>query len=212
MIDPETARRYYGEHDSAHGFDHVLRVWRLAQRIGREEGADMAILQAATLLHDVGRAEQMRTGACHAAIGAKRAREILDGHDPDQVERVARAIAEHRYRGAQGPSSLEARVLYDADKLDAIGAIGVARAYAIAGATEQHLWASVPADYANRAPTEGEDDLVSGVHTPVHEFRFKLIKLKDRMFTKAGRALAEERHRYMVAFFERLEGEVAGDL
>jgi uncharacterized protein len=212
MIDPETAQRYYEEHDSAHGFDHVLRVWRLARRIGREEGADMQILQAAVLLHDVGRAEQMRTGACHAAVGARRAREILEGHPRERVERVAQAIAEHRFRGSRGPSSLEARVLYDADKLDAIGAIGVARAYAIAGATGQHLWASVSPEYANRPPTEGEGDLVSGMHTPVHEFRFKLIKLKERMFTSAGQTLAEERHRYMLGFFERLEGEVAGEL
>ncbi len=212
MIDVNTARSYYADNDSAHGFDHVLRVWRLAERIGRAEGADMEVLRAAALLHDVGRAEEQRSGICHAAASAQKAREVLKNHPPERVEAVAAAIAQHRFRGERGPSSLEAKVLYDADKLDAIGAIGVARAYAIAGAQNQHLWAEVPPSYAERSPQAGRDDLEASEHTPVHEFLFKLVKLKDRLYTASGRRLAEGRHRYMVEYFERLAREVAGEL
>jgi uncharacterized protein len=211
MITVETARSYYGANDTAHGFDHVLRVWRMAERIGREEGADMQILQAAALLHDVGRAEEARTGVCHAQASAAQARQILRAYPPEQVEAVAQAIAQHRFRGGQRPTSLEAQVLFDADKLDAIGAIGVARAYAIAGAQNQHLWAEVSEDYAARPPQAGRDDLGDATHTPVHEYRFKLSKLKDTLFTATGKRLAEERHRVMVAYFARLAQEVAGE-
>jgi uncharacterized protein len=212
MIDIETAQQYYADHDSAHGFDHVLRVWRLAERIGQQEGADLEVLQAAALLHDIGRAEELRSGVCHAHYSAERAREILRACPGERVEAVAQAIAQHRFRGVAGPSSLEARVLYDADKLDAIGAIGVARAYAIAGAQGQKLWASVAPAYAQRAPEAGREDLGAGEHTPVHEYLFKLAKLRERMYTATGRQIAEGRHAYMVGYFQRLEREVAGEV
>lgn len=210
MIDVERAREYYTDGDSAHGFDHVLRVWRLALRIAEEEGANREVVSTAALLHDVGRPEELRTGGCHAEIGARMARVILRDEPPELVEAVAEVIGQHRFRGGKQPTSLEARVLYDADKLDALGAIGVARAYAVAGMLRQRLWAEVDRAYAERRPPEGAQDLEEGGHTPVHEFLFKLVKLKQQMTTKTGRRLAEDRHRFMVNFFERLGGEVAG--
>jgi uncharacterized protein len=212
MIDIDTARTYYADHDSAHGFDHVLRVLRLAERIGQREGADLEIVRAAALLHDIGRVEEQRSGVCHAKYSAERAFEILRAHPAARVRAVAQAIAQHRFRGVDGPSSLEARVLYDADKLDAIGAIGVARAYAIAGVQNQRLWATVPREYAERPPQAGREDLGAEGHTPVHEYLFKLAKLRERMFTATGRELAEGRHAYMVGYFERLEREIAGEV
>ncbi len=212
MIDIETAGSYYVESDSAHGFDHVLRMLRVAERIADEEGADMEIVRAAVLLHDVGRSEEQRLGGCHAQIGARMARQILRGHPPHRVEAVAQAIARHRFRGERGPRSLEAKVLYDADKLDAIGAIGVARAYAVAGRQHQHLWAEVEPSYAERSPQAGKEDLEGDGHTPVHEYLFKLVKLKEQMYTATGRRLAEGRHRFMARYFERLALEVAGQV
>jgi len=213
LISVEEAAGYYSENDTAHGFDHVVRVWRLAMRIGKEEGADLEVLQAAALLHDVGRPAEQATGACHAEVSAAMAREILGarGIPAARIDAVADAIARHRYRGDLPPESLEARVLFDADKLDAIGALGVARAFAIAGAQRQHLWAEVPQEVAERRPEDGRNDLRNAEHTPVHEFRFKLARVRDRLFTRAGRALAAGRHRCMVAFFERLEREIEGD-
>jgi len=199
MIGIEEARQCYSGSDAAHDFDHVLRVLALAERIGRAEGARMEIVRAAVLLHDVARAEEDRTGECHAKVGAERARQILAGHPTDKVEAVAQAIASHRFRDEVTPQTLEAKVLYDADKLDAMGAIGIARAYALAGKRGQRLWVETSAE------------LPSTAHTPVHEFIFKLSKLRETLFTATARQIAEERHRYMVEFFARLEGEVRGE-
>lgn len=200
MITIEEARQYYPPADSAHGFDHVLRVLALAERIARAEGANLEIVRAAVLLHDVGRAEEAQGKGCHARIGAERAREILQSYPQDKVEAVAEAIASHRFREGPDPRSLEAQVLYDADKLDAIGAIGVARAYAMAGYEGRPLWGE---------PGENPGD--GGVeHTPVHEFAFKLSHLKDGLFTATARQIAIERHRFLVAFFQRLADEVQG--
>ena len=212
MLTVEEARLHYQGNDASHDFDHVLRVLRIAERIGAAEGADMVVLRTAVLLHDVAREEERCSGICHAEAGAKRARAILAGYPEEQVSAVAEAIATHRYRADAVPRSLEAQVLYDADKLDAIGAVGIARAYAIAGVEGQRLWGQVPDGYAERGRTEGRADGLDGEHTPAHEFVFKLSKLHDTLFTETARRIGEERHVYMVAFFDRLRQELEGVL
>ncbi len=196
MLSIEQARTYYAN-DSAHDFDHVLRVLATAEHIGQIEGADMEILRTATLLHDIARADQNRTGLDHAAEGARRAEEILTqaGYPAPFVTAVCHAIAAHRFRVDHPPQTLEAKILYDADKLDSIGAIGVARAFAYGGHLNRPLWA--------------EDD--SGQHTALQEFSFKLSKIKDRLFTGAARRMAQARHRYMVQFFEHMAQEIRGE-
>jgi len=212
LITIEEARSHYQDNDASHDFEHVRRVLRMAERIGAAEGADMLILRAAALLHDVAREEERRSGICHAQAGAKRAKSILAGHPEELVSAVAAAIATHRYRADAVPQSLEAQILYDADKLDAIGAIGVARAYAIAGVEGQRLWGQVPDEYGERGRTDGRADVLGGEHTPVHEFIFKLSRLKGTLFTETARRIAEDRHAYMVGFFDRLRREVAGEV
>lgn len=211
MISVEDARRHYEGADAAHDFEHVLRVLRLVERIGPAEGADMALLRAAALLHDVARAAEHAGGPCHAQAGAQRAREILRGQDPALVEAVALAIASHRFRSGVAPASIEARVLFDADKLDAMGAIGIARAYALAGVMGQRLWAVVPADYLTRGHGQARGDFADEEHTPVHEYAFKLARLQDSLFTPSARRLAAGRHAFMAEFFQRLKREVAGE-
>ncbi|MGB9871659.1 MAG: HD domain-containing protein [Anaerolineae bacterium] len=203
MITIEEARQYYQGHENSHDFDHVLRVLALAERIARAEGGDLEVVRAAALLHDIGRAEEEVTGEDHATIGAARARQILAGHPPEKVEAVVAAIASHRFRSGPPPETPEARALFDADKLDAMGAIGVARAFARAGSRGQRLW--VPPDIA-AAQGDGTPE-----HTPVHEFVVKLSRLPETMTTATGRALAEERHAFMMEFFTRLEAEVRGE-
>ena len=212
MISIEEARTYYRGHDASHDFDHVLRVLRMAERIGRAEGANMVVLRAAVLLHDVAREDERLSGVCHAEEGARQARAILAGHPEEAVSAVAEAIATHRFRGEAVPRSLEARILYDADKLDAIGAIGIARAYAIAGIQGQRLWGQVPKGYGERSRAEGRSDGGNDDHTPVHEFVFKLSRLRDTLFTETARRIGQERHAYMVDFFDRLGREVEGEL
>lgn len=142
-------------------------------------------------------------GYDHAHAGAELARELLAGQPAEKVQAVAHAIAAHRFRGGPQPRTLEARVLYDADKLDAIGAIGVARAFHYGGHWGQRLWAEVPPDYQETPETAAE-------HTPVHEYVYKLARIRERLLTESARRLAEERHAFMAAFYERLEREIQG--
>jgi uncharacterized protein len=201
------AQNLYRSADAVHDFDHVLRVLALAERIGQAEGAKLEIVQAAALLHDLEREKAEAQRLDHAAHAAERAQEILNGRSRATVEAVTHAIAAHRFRTDPEPATLEAQVLFDADKLDAIGAVGVARAFAYGGAHGQRLWA--PLEEVNVARWEAEGDDPRN-HTPVHEFVVKLARVKDRLYTSTGRSIAQERHIYMVEFFERLRFEVEG--
>ncbi|MGD9404934.1 MAG: HD domain-containing protein [Anaerolineae bacterium] len=203
MITVEKAREYYEEADAIHDFDHVQRVLATAERLARAENADWEIVRTATLLHDVARGHGDRMAKDHARAGAEIARQLLSGHPPEKVEAVAHAVAAHRFRAGPAPQTIEAKVLHDADKLDAIGAIGVARAFAFGGFEGQRLWADVPPGYQESLATRHE-------HTPVHEFHMKLSKIKDRLLTPSARKLAAERHAFMVAYFEQLDREVRG--
>ena len=144
MISVEQARALYAAGDAAHDFDHVLRVTALAVHIAQAEGADVEIVRTAALLHDIG-LDNGRVG--HEEVAAERARGILAGQPPEKVEAVTQAIRSHRFRAGPPPQTLEAKCLFDADKLDAIGAIGVARVFAYGGAAGQRLWAEVPEGY-----------------------------------------------------------------
>jgi len=205
----EQARALYQGADSIHDFDHVLRVVALADRLAEEEGANREIVRTAALLHDMARAEEHSSNRLetependHARLGAQRAREILAGEAADFVEAVAHAIEAHRYRNAIAPRTIEAKVLFDADKLDSIGAVGVARAFAFGGVVHQPLWGEVSAGYI-----PGGDE----VHTPHHEFHVKLRHIKDQLYTATGRRIGEARHRVMAAFYEQMAAEVRGE-
>ena len=208
MISIDFARSLYpADADSAHDFDHVLRVVHLADRIAQAERANAEVVHAAALLHDIG-LDEGRAG--HETSAANRAREILSaqGYDKRFCEAVAHAIESHRFRSGPTPQTLEAKVLFDADKLDAIGAIGVARAFAFGAHRGQKLWGDVPPNYADRMDGSEADPRT---HTAVHEFHVKLSKIKDRMFTPTGKRLADERHAFMVAYYEQLDREVKGE-
>jgi uncharacterized protein len=208
MISIEFARTLYpAGADSAHDFDHVLRVVVMADRIARAEGADRDIVQTAALLHDIG-LDEGRAG--HETSAARRATEILceQGYAEVFCAAVAHAIEAHRFRSGPTPQTLEARVLFDADKLDAIGAVGVARAFAFGAHRGQKLWGAVPPGYSDQLDGVEADPRQ---HTAVHEFHVKLSKIKDRMFTLAGKRIADERHAFMVKFYEQLDLEVKGE-
>jgi uncharacterized protein len=203
LITIKEARQYYRGADAVHDFDHVLRVLVMAERLAREEGADLEIVRTAALLHDVARGHGDRLSVDHAQAGAEFAQRLLQGQPAEKVEAVTHAIAAHRFRGGPAPQTLEAKVLHDADKLDAIGAIGVARAFAFGGHEGQRLWAEVSPDYQENQDTRHE-------HTPVHEYQIKLVKIRERLLTESARHLATARHLFMVAYFEQLELEVRG--
>ncbi len=190
----------------SHAWDHTLRVGRLCERIGRAEGADMLVLQSAALLHDIGRMAQDASGGlvCHAARGAKMAQPVIRrlALSAARRENILHCIRSHRFRGGQAPQTVEARILFDADKLDAIGAVGVARAFLFAGEVGARLHAPETEPEETRPYTQND--------TGYREFRLKLSRIRERMLTVEGRRLAEERHRFMTEFFERFLEEYDG--
>jgi uncharacterized protein len=200
MISIDEARPLYDGAEAAHAFDHVLRVLALAKRIAQAEGADLLIVHTATLLHDIARLERD-----HHLRGAERARALLDGWPPDQVDAICHAIEAHRFRKGPAPATLEAACLHDADKLDAIGAIGVARAVAYSASHGHRLWSQPLAEIDARQPPPAGID-----YTPSHEFVYKLAQLQDRLLTPTARQIAGERHQVMTAFFQQLDAEVMG--
>lgn len=214
MISIEQARQYYPDDDPVHDFAHVLRVLALAERLAVEEGADLDIVRTAALLHDIARLDDANTATGfalavgpetdHAVQAGQSARHILAGADPDFIEAVAHCIEAHRFRNTIEPQTIEAQVLFDADKLDAIGAIGVARAFAYAGHHSMPLWADVSPGYIPGQSAER--------HTPHHEYHVKLRHIRDRLYTASGKRLAEARHEVMAAFFERMAAEVRAEV
>jgi uncharacterized protein len=200
------ARKHFNNSQVSHALDHTLRVYRLCERIGPKEGADMKVLLAAAYLHDIGRAGQdASNGAvCHAQEGARIARPFIYAlpASRNRKENIIHCIKAHRFRGNQGPKTIEAKVLFDADKLDAIGAIGIARAYLFAGEVGARL--HTPDVRVEDSRPYSEND------TGFREYRIKLCKIRDRMLTQEGRRLADARHAFMEDFFKRFIKEYEG--
>lgn len=191
--------------DTAHDKDHVYRVLYNAMAIAQEEhGADMEILIAACLLHDIGRPEQIADPRlCHAEVGAEKAFAFLlgMGWEEARAEHVRQCILSHRFRKSNPPQSIEARILYDADKLDVTGAIGAARTLAYNGAVGQPIYTTA----ADGSILDGSGD-ESGSY--FHEHRWKLVKVYDRFLTDAGARIAAERKQAADDFYRSVLREV----
>jgi len=208
----EEARTWYSSADPVHDFDHVLRVYRLAERLAEAEGADLPIVRSAALLHDSCGSAPGGSGvqrAEHHLTSAKFAGQVLREKSwaQEQILAVQHCIRAHRFRGKEEkPETLEAKVLFDADKLDVLGAIGVARTIAYAALDGQPAYADPSEKFAQTGIKEPGES-----HSSYHEYLFKLRNVKDRLFTESGRQLAEARHNYMVGFYQQLQAEVRGE-
>ena len=192
--------------NGSHAWEHTQRVYNLCMHIGHVEGADPEVLELAAYLHDIGRfyQDESKGTICHAEKSAEMAHELLEQY-PLSAERkinVLHCIRSHRFRGNSHPETLEAKVLFDADKLDAIGAIGIARAFQFAG--------EIGAKFHNPSVNPEDTKPYTEEDTGYREFRVKLRKIKDRMLTAEGRRMAEKRHAFMEAFFERFLKEHKG--
>jgi uncharacterized protein len=217
----QNARLWYSVDDPVHGFDHVQRVYRLAETIALSEGADLEIVRAAVLLHDVDvdsisesdfqnseKAGNRRENHQHSS--ADFAQQILsqEGWVEGRISAVRHCILSHRFRDRdRQPQTLEARVLFDADKLDAIGAVGVARAIAYAVRAGHPAFAVPSQSFINTGQLEPGEP-----HSAYHEYLFKLRKLKSSLSTATGIRLAESRHQVMQSYFESLDSEMRGEI
>ena len=202
----EIVRPYFTGAKGSHAWDHTLRVSRLCAHIGPLEDTDMTVLLCAACLHDIGRYKQDETEGelCHAEEGTEMAKPIVEklSLTDRQRENVLHAIATHRFRKGCAPTTIEAKILFDADKLDAIGAIGVARAFLFAGEIGARLH-NPEMDLSKTESYTRED-------TGYREYKVKLIHIKDRMLTTEGKRIAQKRHEFMEAFFEQLQAEYEG--
>lgn len=203
-------RRELARDSSGHDWQHVDRVRRLALFIGEKEGADPFLVELSALLHDLA---DWKFHGGDVEEGPRAARRWLEGLGAEDgtVQRVAAIVREVSFKGAgvtTRPSSLEGAVVQDADRLDALGAIGIARAFAYGGSAGRRM--HDPEVPPQKHATFEEYKKSGG--TTLNHFYEKLLLLKDRMNTPAARAIAEGRHRYMREFLERFLGEWQGEI
>ena len=194
---------------SGHDWFHIERVRNTALAIAREEGADLFVVELAALLHDV--ADWKFAGGDHEA-GPRAARKWMEsiGVERMTVEQVCEIIAGLSFKGAGVATpmrSLEGQIVQDADRLDALGAIGIARTFAYGGHKGQamHDPAIQPQMHASFEAYK------SNVGTTINHFYEKLLLLKDRMNTATGKRLAAERHQFMERFLEQFLAEWRGE-
>ncbi len=199
-------RQMFETASGSHDWEHTRRVTELAKTIGTAEQADLDVVVPAALLHDIGRIgpDAADKDICHAQTGAQLALPILDqcGFSAARKDNILHCIAAHRFRRAPAPETLEAKVVFDADKLDAIGAVGVARAYLFAGELGAIL--HNPDIDVEKAPAYSKND------TGYREYRVKLRYVKQRLLTDQGKIMAQERHDFMESFFKRFLMEYEG--
>jgi len=196
--------------DVAHSYEHAAAVAKLAGRIGRSEGADLELVTLAAYLHDLV-PRTGRRGVPHNMASAKTAEIYLrsTGFSPERSKTVRQIIEESSYEatlGGRKPSSLEAEVLRDADFLEAMGARGIARAFAFAGWFRTRSLGEL--DWDPRDPPRLRMSTVGPDPSPVWHFASKLLRLKGMMCTKTGKRLAEKRHAFMVIFLRRYGKEM----
>jgi uncharacterized protein len=192
-------RAWLGEDSSGHDMDHAWRVFDLGIRIAEVEGADADVVGAAALTHDIHRA-MGDTMDVHPAASLDEVRAVLEtaGFPEELIPAVLHCVKvhdEYEFRGIDHPAeSLEAAVLRDADNLDAMGAVGIARTFAFSGVAGHRLW----------DPSESE-------YSALDHFPEKLFRLRDEMHTDTAREIAAERHEFMESFVERFHAEWRGE-
>lgn len=205
----EAARSWYPAGDPVHGFDHVQRVYRTAEWLAAAVDANLEIVRAAALLHDVEGAAPGAGGgrASHELASAEFARRQLEreGWLDERIEAVLHCIRAHRYRGKERPQSLEAEVLFDADKLDVVGAYGVARTIAYALQAGQPLYAPPSRRFQEQGEKQEDEP-----HSAFHEYLFKLRRVQERLHTEPARRLAARRQHVLHDFFQQLAAEAEG--
>lgn len=199
--------RILGNAPGCHDFAHTRRVLHNAEEILAGEAHtdfEAFAVRLAALLHDIARPEELESGGkvCHAKEGGRKAPALLRHlgcQEENLIETVGRAVARHRYRGNDAPQTLVEKIVYDADKLDSIGAVGVGRAFHFAGRIGAKLHNT--AEAALGAPAYSEED------SAYREYLVKLRSVPERMLTDTGRRLASDRASFMHEFFRRMNEE-----
>jgi len=191
--------------DSAHDKEHIYRVLYTAAEIAQtEKDVDYDILITSCLLHDIGRSEQFKDHSLsHALVGGDKAHAFLIGHGFTEAfaERVRECIQAHSYRKGIPPQSVEAKILFDADKIDASGTVGIARTLIYCGQVSRPLYSLLPD--GNISSGKGDE-----IPSFFQEYKYKLESLYSRFYTRRGTEIAKERQAAAIQFYENIFREV----
>lgn len=203
----EVQKRFAGE-GSGHDWWHIFRVWKLAKELGCKEGADLFVVELTALLHDVA---DWKFHDGNETVGPTVARQLLSQYEisEENIAHVCRIIETMSFKGAGVAcrmETLEGKVVQDADRLDALGAIGIARAFAYGGHKNQ------PLHEPNQKPAlhKSKEEYFHNKGTTINHFYEKLLLLKDRLNTPTAKAMAETRHQFMEQFLKRFFEEWDG--
>ncbi len=204
----EYAKKILEGEGSGHDWWHVYRVWQIAKEIGKTEKADMFVVELAALLHDI--ADYKLHGG-DEEIGPKTAEKWLkklsvEKKSSDQVVDIIRNI---NFKGAKVKhdiKALEGKIVFDADKLDAMGAIGIARTFAFGGHMDREIYNPNVKPYLHKSFEEYKN----GKSHTINHFYEKLLLLKNIMHTKTAKKIAKRRHKYMEEYLEKFYKEWEG--
>lgn len=205
---------------SAHNFDHVMRVYNLAIQLAKEENVDIEVVKLGSLLHDIAGKKEIDdpTGKTdHALEGAKIAKKILKKLEcsEEKIKHIQSCIISHRYRTNSRPKTLEAKIIFDADKLETVGAIGIARAFVWIGRNGAHIYKKI--DINKYAKENLEGGSIKGrikdktKHSPQINWETKDKHILKFLYTKKAKEIAKKRMKITKTFFKQLEEEIKGN-
>ena len=206
---------------SAHNMDHVMRVYNMCLRLAKDEpDIDLDVLKASALLHDIARVKEDNdpTGKTdHAILGSKMAVPILKelNFSKEQIKHIQDCIISHRYRTGNKAKTKEAQILFDADKLDSLGAIGIARSFVWVGRNNAKIYTETD---IKKYIDENLGGKINGriqdktKHSPQIEFETKLKFLITKLHTAKAKEICKERIEFYKSFLDRLKREIDGKL
>ena len=202
---------------SAHNLDHVFRVYKLCLLIAKhEKNVDLEILIPAALLHDIARVEesQDKTGEIdHAVLGSVIAEDILRKleYEEEKIQKIKHCIIAHRFRTGNEPNTVEAKILFDSDKLDVIGASGIARTFMLAGQFGQRLTVNESMENYLEGNTVANGRIKDvSKHSPFIEYEIKFKKIPNKLYTEKAKEIGKKRLKFMEEYFSRLSSEIEG--
>jgi uncharacterized protein len=204
---------------SAHFIDHIDRVYNLCLKLSEGESVDLDVIKAAALLHDIARVREDNDSSGktdHAILSAEMSEDILNfiNFPEEKVQHVRDCIISHRYRTNNKPKTKEAEILFDADKLDTIGTVGIARCFVWVGRNNAHIYRKLDVNnYANENLGGSLNGRIQDKtkHSPQMEYETKLKFILDKLHSEKAKLIGRERLTYFKNFLERLEKEFKGE-
>ncbi|KAJ52002.1 HDIG signal transduction proteinprotein [Clostridium tetanomorphum DSM 665] len=204
--------------ESAHNIQHILRVHNICLYLSKyEDNVDEEVLTLSALLHDIARVKEdldPDRKIKHEVLGSEMAEKILKdkGYSIDKIKKIKHCILCHRFRSGNKPESIEAKILFDADKLDAIGAVGLARAFMLGGEFGQSVYLDIsPEEYIKENILENGRIKDFSKHSVNMEYELKMKKVPERLHTKRAKEIGEERLKFIEMFFNTIKEEIKGN-